>query len=99
MKYLIQAFVGCQLKSLRDSSMDKPMPPLVANLRKKAKEFRDNDCAGATDASRSLLRRWFQEKHLVSGQGGFLEEFRNFFCATRGFGNPYLPKQRRKGRK
>jgi hypothetical protein len=38
---------------LRESSMEKLMPPLVPMLRKKVKEFRDNGCAGAADTSRS----------------------------------------------
>ncbi|MDR2457577.1 MAG: DEAD/DEAH box helicase family protein [Clostridiales Family XIII bacterium] len=67
-------------ESLRDTSMDKLMPPLVVNLRKKVKEFRDNDYIGASDTSRSLLKWWFLEKHLVDGIGGIPQEFRYFFA-------------------
>jgi len=42
-------------ESLRETSMDKLMPPLVPQLRKKVKEWRDSGYVGATDTSRSLL--------------------------------------------
>lgn len=48
----------------RESGMDKLMPPLVATLRKKVKEFRDSGYAGATDTSKSLLNWWFKEPAL-----------------------------------
>jgi type III restriction enzyme len=67
-------------ESLRDTSMDKLMPPLVVNLRRKVKEFRDNDYIGATETSRSLLKWWFLEKHLVAGQDGIPLEFRYFLA-------------------
>ena len=41
-------------EALRESSMEKLMPPLVADLRRRVKEFRDGGYAGATDTSRSL---------------------------------------------
>jgi hypothetical protein len=40
-------------ESLRESSMEKLMQPLVSMLRKKVKEFRDCGYAGAADTSRS----------------------------------------------
>ena len=43
-------------ESLRETTQDKLMPPLVATLRKKVKEFRDSGYIGATETSRSLLR-------------------------------------------
>ena len=49
-------------ETLRDTSMDKLMPPLVPELRKRVKEFRDSGYAGATDTTRSLLNFWFKEK-------------------------------------
>ena len=42
-------------EALRETSMDKLMPPLVAQLRKKVKEFRDGGYVGASDTSKSLL--------------------------------------------
>jgi len=40
---------------LRDTRMDKLMPPLLPQLRRKVKEWRDSGYAGGTDTSRSLL--------------------------------------------
>lgn len=67
-------------EALRESSMDKLMPPLVAVLRKKVKEFRDSGYAGATDTSQSLLNWWFREPHLLPRFDGTAEEFRYFFA-------------------
>jgi hypothetical protein len=52
-------------EALRESSMEKLMPPLVAELRRKVKEFRDGGYVGAADTSRSLLNWWFIKPHLL----------------------------------
>ncbi len=78
-------------EALRDSSMEKLMPPLVAELRRKVKEFRDGGYVGATDTSRSLLNWWFKTPHLLPkaylpspsgrGDGGEgLTEFEYYFA-------------------
>ena len=46
-------------KSLRETSSEKLMPPLVPELRKQVKAWRDKNYSGATDTSRSLLNWWF----------------------------------------
>jgi type III restriction enzyme len=70
-------------ETLRDTGMEKLMPPLVANVRRKVKEFRDSGYAGASDTSKSLLRWWFREKHLVpqtDGTTGAGTEFQYYFA-------------------
>ena len=72
-------------ESLRETSMDKLMPPLVAQLRKKVKEFRDGGYVGASGTSKSLLIWWFQEPHLLPQGGGTdpdgrMAEFQYFFA-------------------
>src|SRR5450830_1558800 len=78
-------------EALRESSMEKLMPPLVAELRRKVKEFRDGDYVGAADTSRSLLNWWFKTPHLMTqaylpstsgrGAGGEgLVEFEYYFA-------------------
>src|SRR3972149_4799253 len=52
-------------EALRETSMDKLMPPLVPQLRRKVKEWRDSGYVGATDTSRSLLNWWFNTPHLL----------------------------------
>ncbi|MFZ4703757.1 MAG: hypothetical protein ACOYMG_27250, partial [Candidatus Methylumidiphilus sp.] len=46
-------------ETLRETSMDKLMPPLVPELRKQVKAWRGSGYAKATDTSRSLLNWWF----------------------------------------
>lgn len=67
-------------EALRESSMDKLMPPLVAALRKKVKEFRDSGYVGASDTSTSLLNWWFKEPHLLPQLYGASVEFQYFFA-------------------
>ena len=67
-------------EALRETSMDKLMPPLVATLRRKVEEFRDGGYVGATDTSRSLLNWWFKEPHLLPQADGTVAEFQYFFA-------------------
>ena len=66
-------------EALRESSMEKLMPPLVAELRKKVKEFRDGGYVGASETSKSLLNWWFVEPHLLPQADGAVAEFRYYF--------------------
>jgi len=67
-------------ESLRESSMDKLMPPLVPQLRKKVKEWRDSGYVGATDTSKSLLNWWFNTPHLLPQADGTMAEFQYYFA-------------------
>ena len=67
-------------EALRESSMDKLMPPLVPQLRKKVKEWRDSGYVGATDTSRSLLNWWFNTPHLLPQADGTMVEFQYYFA-------------------
>jgi type III restriction enzyme len=67
-------------EALRESSMEKLMPPLVAELRRKVKEFRDGHYVGATDTSRSLLNWWFKTPHLLPKFDGTMVEFEYYFA-------------------
>jgi type III restriction enzyme len=67
-------------ESLRDASMEKLMPPLVAQLRKRVKEFRDGGYVGAADTSRSLLNWWFNTPHLIPMANGSMAEFEYYFA-------------------
>jgi len=66
-------------ETLRDTSMDKLMPPLVATLRVKVKEFRDSGYVGASHTSKSLLNWWFKTPHLLAQADGNMVEFQYFF--------------------
>ena len=67
-------------ESLRASSMDKLMPPLVPELRKQVKDWRDSGYVGATDTSRSLLSWWFMTPHLREQADGTMAEFQYYFA-------------------
>ncbi|MGH8547811.1 MAG: DEAD/DEAH box helicase family protein [Methylococcales bacterium] len=67
-------------EALRETSMDKLMPPLVSQLRRKVKEFRDGGYAGATGTSRSLLNWWFKEPHWLPQIDGATAGFQYFFA-------------------
>ena len=65
---------------LRGTSMDKLVPPLVAQLRRKVKEFREGGYSGASGTSRSLLNWWFNEPHLLPRADGTMAEFKYYFA-------------------
>jgi len=67
-------------EALRENTMDKLMPPLVAQLRRKVKEFRDSGYVGATDTSQSLLNWWFKEPHLLPGRDAIMGSFQYYFA-------------------
>lgn len=67
-------------EDLREQGYDKLLPPLVASLRKKVKEWRDSGYLGASQTSLALLRWWFQTEHLLPGQDGNLYSFRYYFA-------------------
>lgn len=67
-------------EAMREESAHKLMPPLVPQLRRKVKEFRDGGYVGATETSRSLLRWWFGSPHLMPTADGTIVEFQYFFA-------------------
>ena len=53
-------------EDLRDTDkMQKLLPPLVSELRKKVKEWRELKYEGASETSKSLLNWWFKEQHNI----------------------------------
>lgn len=67
-------------EALRESSAEKLMPPLVSELRKKVKEWRDTGYDGATPTSKSLLNWWFNTPHLMPKADGTVAEFEYYFA-------------------
>ncbi len=67
-------------EALRETSMDTLMPPLVSQLRRKVKEFRDGGYVGAAETSRSLLNWWFNTHHLIPQGDGTMAEFKYYFA-------------------
>ena len=67
-------------EALRETTMDKLMPPLVSQLRKKVKEFRDGGYVGAADTSKSLLNWWFNTPHMLQQADGAMSQFQYYFA-------------------
>ena len=67
-------------EALRETGAEKLMPPLVAEIRRQVKAFRDAGYADASPTSRSLLNWWFKELHLIPQVDGSAAEFRYFFA-------------------
>ena len=67
-------------ENLRDTTADKLMPPLVPELRKKVKEWRESGYVGATETSKTLLNWWFATDHLMPQPDGGWREFQYFFA-------------------
>lgn len=67
-------------EALRASSFEKLLPPLVPELRKQVKVWRDSGYAKATETSRSLLNWWFKTPHLLPQYDGTMAEFQYYFA-------------------
>ena len=67
-------------EALRDSSYEKLLPPLVHQLRRKVKAWRDDNYKGASDTSISLLNWWFNAEHLLVKADGMMEKFEYYFA-------------------
>lgn len=67
-------------EALRNSSFEKLLPPLVSELRKEVKEFREKNYEGATATSKSLLNWWFKTPHLINKYDGSSYEFKYYFA-------------------
>lgn len=67
-------------EDLREKGYDKLLPPLVADLRKQVKEWRDKKYEGASQTSKALLNWWFLEEHIIYDKRGVSNTFRYYFA-------------------
>jgi len=67
-------------EALRESSYEKLLPPLVHELRRKVKEWREGGYAGASDTSVNLLNWWFNYEHLLPKADGTTAPFQYYFA-------------------
>lgn len=65
---------------MRQTAYEKLLPPLVAKIRREIHEWRNQDYAGASPTSRTLLHHWFATDHLTEGADGTLAPFRYYFA-------------------
>jgi type III restriction enzyme len=67
-------------ETLRETSYEKLLPPLVSKIRKEVKAWRDNYYEGASATSKALLSWWFHTEHILPGADGMMVEFRYYFA-------------------
>lgn len=67
-------------EALRESSYEKLLPPLVHQLRKKVKAWRESGYKDAANTSISLLNWWFHHEHLLPKSDGTTERFQYYFA-------------------
>jgi len=67
-------------EALREKGWEKLMPPLVPELRKKVKEWREDNYEGASETSVSLLNWWFKTPHIIPKGDDSTFEFRYYFA-------------------
>ncbi|MDZ4751022.1 MAG: DEAD/DEAH box helicase family protein [Flavobacteriales bacterium] len=66
-------------EDLREQGYEKLLPPLVAVLREKVQEWRENKYKGASETSRTLLKWWFIDEHFIHDAHGASTSFRYYF--------------------
>lgn len=67
-------------EDLREKGFDKLIPPLVADLRKQVKAWREKGYEGASETSKALLHWWFMEEHILYDAQGTSSRFRYYFA-------------------
>jgi hypothetical protein len=67
-------------ETLRASSYDKLLPPLVHKIRHEVKEWRESCYAGATETSKALLQWWFSNEHIITNTDGTMVQFKYYFA-------------------
>ncbi|MDP2750153.1 MAG: DEAD/DEAH box helicase family protein, partial [Nanoarchaeota archaeon] len=67
-------------EDLREQGYEKLLPPLVAELRKKVKEWRAKNYEGASETSKALLNWWFKEEHILYDKDGVSNNFKYYFA-------------------
>lgn len=67
-------------ETLRESSYEKLLPPLVNKIRKEVKAWRDNYYIGASHTSTALLNWWFNKPHSLPKSDDSMVDFKYYFA-------------------
>jgi len=67
-------------ENLRDKGYEKLLPPLVAELRKKVRDWRLTGYDGASETSKTLLKWWFLTDHPAETSNGEIFLFQYYFA-------------------
>jgi type III restriction enzyme len=65
---------------LRSTSFTKLLPPLVHELRKEVKKWRDDNYQGVSETSQTLLNWWFKTDHPIPHADGTISNFQYYFA-------------------
>ncbi len=58
---------------------ERLLPPFISELRKKVKEWRDNNYKEASETSKALLNWWFKNEHTIFDKNGMSTPFKYYF--------------------
>lgn len=67
-------------ETLRESSYEKLLPPLVNKIRKEVKAWRDSYYIGASHTSTALLNWWFNKPHSLPKSDNSMVDFKYYFA-------------------
>ena len=67
-------------ETLRDTSYEKLMPPLVPELRKKVAEWRAQGYPNISATGQTLLKWWFETPHPIPHSDGTIGNFQYYFA-------------------
>ena len=67
-------------ENLREQGYEKLLPPLVAELRKKVRDWRLSGYDGASETSKALLNWWFLTDHPIENTDGETFLFKYYFA-------------------
>ena len=67
-------------EDLREQGYAKLLPPLVAELRKKVKQWRESGYHGASPTSKALLNWWFLREHFLEKADSEKQQFQYYFA-------------------
>jgi len=67
-------------EALRTEGYGKLLPPLVDEVRKAVKSWRDSNYDGASHTSKTLLNYWFREQHIMYSTDRTAFDFKYYFA-------------------
>jgi len=65
---------------LRESTLEKLLPPLVPELRRQVQSWRNSGYDGVSETSQTLLNWWFKTDHPINHADGSTSNFKYYFA-------------------
>ena len=67
-------------ESLRETTLEKLLPPLVPELRRQVAQWRESGYEGVSETSQTLLNWWFNTDHSITHADGTTTNFKYYFA-------------------